>query len=161
VHRSQEGIGRSGSSGPEEEKQNNPTWVEVMIPSKSPLANWVYELLNVLVHTVVPWGHPDNWRVNHTYATITLLCYTITPWAGLFGILIACMGKWLGPRLIWGDGDNWTVAWYVFLVQLFTEGGLTSPLKQLLILVKNWFSSGTPPAAPVSIDLYAELDEIE
>jgi len=116
------------------------TWVEIMIPSRFPMYGRFFELYDVLLHSLLPWGHTDNWSANLTYASVTLWVSSMTLWGGCLGILLYVPAGWLMPRTRFGDGDPWNLAWYVWACQIMSRGAVSAVLQEWFDKARELFS---------------------
>ncbi|KAJ6126206.1 hypothetical protein N7471_010699 [Penicillium samsonianum] len=135
--------------GEKTEREKKDTWIEIVIPSSSPKSNRVYEFLDNFVHSFLPWGHSNNWDVNFIYAFIMLLFTAYDVRMGACGLAIACAGKLLCPRNRWGDGDQWALAWYIWILQWLTDGKFSQDIISLFTSAKSGIT-GTFPSMSVT-----------
>ncbi|KAE8343434.1 hypothetical protein BDV24DRAFT_161480 [Aspergillus arachidicola] len=136
--------------GEKTEREKNDTWIEIVIPSISPRSNRVYEFLDSFAHSFLPWGHSSNWDVNFVYAFIMLLLTSYDVRMGAYGLAIPCAGKLLCPQNKWGEGDQWTLAWYIWILQWLTEGRFSQDLISLFTTAKSGITTGTFPSMSVT-----------
>ena len=136
--------------GEKSEREKKDTWIEIVIPSISPKSNLAYEFLDSFVHSFLPWGHSNNWDVNFVYAFIMLLLTAYDLRMGTCGLAIACAGKLLCPRNRWGDGDQWVLAWYIWILQWLTDGKFSQDIISLFTSAKSGITKGTFPSMSVT-----------
>ena len=126
---------------PPGEPAESRTWVEIMIPSKYPMYGRLFELLDMLLHSILPWGHSRNWSANLVYATTTLYATSRSLWLGYIGIALAVFARWFAPRTAWGDGDPWTLAWFTWVTQIICQGAASSVLADTFDAAKEMLLS--------------------
>jgi hypothetical protein len=98
------------------------TWVELMIPTTTPFINRIYGFIYHLVRSIVPWGHSNHWKINIIFAGLTIVFTALYGlWSGVFSLLAPWVMKWMLPDTALGDGENWTVAWYLLVFQWLTD----------------------------------------